>query len=376
MALVDLGGMPLTAIGMPSRQGWPHLGSMATIHTADALNECCQFIGQIWTTDGQSHTIDTTGSSRLLWHSALVTFANSGTTLKVGLGAVDTTGPAPARAVNVAGVATTQVSSAVIGGSGAVTANTWISQTPDTGSMTIANGDLVAMTLQLTSRAGTDSIAVQGMSAGASPSLPCSVTYVPTTYSLSNGLPCAVIQFRDGTRGYFFGSFIIDFTTNNSYNNAGATREYGNLFRFPVPTRIWGAALFLQPQANFDVVVYTNPFAVSPIPVKSLSVLAAQMGSNTYSMSYHLFPAPLVVPAETEIVVAMKPTTGTSINLVGQRFFDATHQESDLLGTRAYGVSRGTAAFSMTNAGLDRYCIGPLVGAFEHPAQSDFILGL
>src|SRR5262245_6556067 len=100
MSLVAADGTPLVIVGGCGRNGTQSLANLSGI-VLDAALEAAVFIGNIYTDDGGSHTIDTTGSSSLGWMAASVTFANAGTSVSVGLAAVDTgTGP-PARAVNV-----------------------------------------------------------------------------------------------------------------------------------------------------------------------------------------------------------------------------------------------------------------------------------
>ena len=110
MALVNLDGVPLTQVGFPIHSGAFHTGGWTTIDTIDATNEAVIFIGQIWTTDGGSHIIDTSGSSALGWRTNNVALSNAGTIVKVGLATVDAGSIPPARATNVGNVITFQVS--------------------------------------------------------------------------------------------------------------------------------------------------------------------------------------------------------------------------------------------------------------------------
>ncbi|WP_210161862.1 hypothetical protein, partial [Bradyrhizobium elkanii] len=52
-------------------------------------------IGRMRTSDGNSHTIDTTGSSAIGWRNIGVVFSSGTTVLNVGLAAVDTTNGSP-----------------------------------------------------------------------------------------------------------------------------------------------------------------------------------------------------------------------------------------------------------------------------------------
>jgi hypothetical protein len=135
---------------------------LATAAILDSANEAMIMIGYVVTSDGGSHTIDTTGSSSLQWLTgSSVGFTQAGTTVKVGLAAVDTaTGPPP-RAVNVSDVITFDVSRSMTGGGGGIAgANTWQTHVPTSGTKTVANGDFIAFAIQMTAWATADSIRV------------------------------------------------------------------------------------------------------------------------------------------------------------------------------------------------------------------------
>lgn len=89
--------------------------------TMDAANEAIIAIGHMATSDKGSHTINTTGSSSIGWRSGAVTFANAGTTVKVGIAPVDTTNGPPGRASHVTDVIAFDVSADFTGGGGGIT---------------------------------------------------------------------------------------------------------------------------------------------------------------------------------------------------------------------------------------------------------------
>ena len=119
MALVGLDGQPLVAIGPVYNMTAAGAPAVAAT-TLDAANEALIAIGQIWTSDGASHTINTTGSSSIGWRTSSVTFANGSTVVKIGLAAVDTANGPPARAANAANVITFDVNAAPVGGGGGI----------------------------------------------------------------------------------------------------------------------------------------------------------------------------------------------------------------------------------------------------------------
>ena len=256
MSLVALDGTPLVLLGAPMRGGVASATPLSST-LLDAAGEACIMVGRIFTEDGASHTIDTSGSSALEWQTGAVTFANAGTTVVVGLAAVDAaTGP-PVRAVNVANVITFDVSRSHTGGG--ITAIGWQTNVPTSGTKTIANGDLVAFCVQMTARGGTtDLVNVSTAAAGSAQLRPTVTNYIGAAYNDAARLPNAVITFSDGARGWFWGGYVTSSATNRAFNNT-ATREYGNLLQFPFPVRAYGITASVIASGDLDLKLYTRP---------------------------------------------------------------------------------------------------------------------
>src|SRR5262245_18080476 len=362
MALVNLDGNFLIPIG-PNAAAVTLAAPTISAQLLDAANEALIFIGQITTSDGGSHTINTTGSSSLGWRSGAVTFATGTTVVKVGIGTVDSaTGP-PGRATNVSDVVTFQCSKSLTGGGGGITANTWQTHVPDTGSMTIANGDIIAFSIQMTARGGTDAIN-PGIAAGsAGVHRPLVTQFTGGAYALTSGVPNAIITFADGALGFFAGSEVCSAITTRSWNSTGATKEYGQLFDLPFPTKVYGIFGWVLPNADFDVVLYSSPLG-TPVAEKTLSFHLNVVASSTGRRFTAQFSSPYSTTAGQEIVVAFKPGTA-SITAYFKTIANAAHRIADPWGTTGYGVSRTTGAFADANASLEHYYLGLLVGAFD-----------
>lgn len=365
MSLVALDGTPLVAVGQVGVDGTIFLGgSNATL--LDAANEACIMVGQVFTDDGGSHTIDTTGSSSLGWLTGSLTFANAGTTVKVGLAAVDTaTGP-PARAANVADVITFDVSKSLTGGGGGITANAWQTHVPDAGTKTIAHGDIVAFAVQMTARGGADAVRpTMGSVALGGSTLPTVTGFTGAAYSLSSSYPNVVITFSDGTLGFLYGSNV--FTTQNTtqtWNNTG-TNEYGNFFQMPVPVKIYGLTLNCAVSGDADFVLYSDPLG-TPVAQKTCSVDLNTVGSATANKNFVvLFSSPYSTTASQPLAGIIKPTSATNVSSIYLTVNSSSHQKAYSLGTNCYAVNRASGAFAAQNSSKDRFAIGLLVGAFD-----------
>jgi len=374
MALVNLDGVPLTQVGFPIRSGSFNPGSWTTIDTVDAVNEAIISIGQIWTTDGGSHTINTTGSSSLGWRTNNVAVSNAGTIVKVGLAAVDNTSGPPARAVNVANVITFNVSRSIVGNSGGITDNAWQEHVPDNGSMTIANGDIVAFCTQMTARGGTDLYNTGGVSPPfANTSFPCVTTYTGGSYLFSGFLPTVRISFSDGARGYFIGGAVQNgAATAVTWSSGSAQKEYGNAFTLPFPARIYGVVASLATTGPVDFVLYSTPFG-TPVAERTISLSQRQVGVAGIGTVHMLFTTPYDAQANQPLAIIFKPGA-TNITTYYRSVSLAWDQDQDSGGDACYGAYRATASFFPLYT--DRYMIGATLQGFLHPARSSHILGL
>lgn len=342
-----------------------------------ATNDAVIFAGKLWWEDGGSHTIDTTGSSSIQWRSGPSTFANAGTTVKVGIGAVDaTTGP-PVRAVNVTNVITFDVAAVFTGGGGGITTAAWQTSVPTTGTKTIANGDLIAISFQMTAKAGADSVGLSCENNLAIPNLPAVTQFSTSSYAATNGLPNVVVVSSGGVRGYIFGGFVATVAqTFQTWNNASGSKEYGNILRFPIPTRAYEIVTENSISGNCDFVLYGTPLG-TPSALATVSALAVQTANQ--SLSSHtsfVFASPVDLAANTDYAVIANPSSATSVQMLYKTFADANHENSEWLGTDCYAVSRNTGAFAAQNSNKDRFAIGLLVGAFDAGGGGTTIYGV
>ena len=340
----------------------------------DDVGEAHILVGNIVTSDGASHTIDTTGSSAIIWRTGTTGYGTAGSEFKVGIAAVDTAAGPPARAVNVADIITFDVSK-TCSGAGSITSVATQVSVPDTGSKTIANGDLVAVCFQFIAKGGSDIIRV------------VTDTFIPMhrpvytfgsgvgTYSHSGSAPNVIITFSDGAVGYMYGTDFNLITTTRTWNSGSASAEYGQLFQMPFGMKISGLYGWADPDSDFDMVLYSDPLG-TPIAERAVSIDANTCTSATGRRITAPFPTPYIVKPNQQIVAAYKPG-GSNISAYGKLFQNAAHRVSDAYGTTGYGVVRTTGAFSNENNGLTNYYIGLMAGGFEeYPVQPTYALGI
>jgi hypothetical protein len=349
----------------------PEVWHSATLPSAssalmDAANEAIIFIGRINTSDGGSHTLDTSGSSAIAWRTAAVTFANAGTTFKVGVAPVDTGTGAPGRASNASDVISFDVSKSMTGGGGGVTANAWQSHVPDTGSKSIANGDLVAVCFQMTARGGADVINIGYINATQF-NRPSVTGFLGGSYAAQNGLLNVFITFADGATGWIDGGEVFSTNNTRTWNSGSATKEYGQLYKLPFPVKIYGLYGFSNTSADLDLVLYSDPLG-TPVAEKTIAVDANTVASNAAGRRFReTFASPYTTTADQLVVAGFKPGA-SNIDAYYKTLGSAGIRVTDPWGVEGYGVSRATGAFANANSSLDHYYIGLICGAYDDGA--------
>jgi hypothetical protein len=345
--------------------GVPSVGNLQT-GSLVALGHAWIMQGQVWNEDGGTHTIDTTGSSSLGWRTVGITFANAGTTVKVGLAALDPANGPPARAVNVSNTITFNVSKSLVGGGGGITANAWQEHVPDSGSLSIAHGSLQAFCLQLAAFGGTDSITIaQVGSPSGGMARPGTTLWNASTYADQGRLPNAVITYSDGTRGYIYGGFVFNTLTAVVVSNAVANREFGNTIILPFPARVYGIIAASTLGTDIDLVLYSDPLG-SPVAERTVSFDGnVVQGVASGTLMYGLFSTPYQMVAGQTVAAMLKPTTSVSQNVIAVTYNIAAHQGSQSPGAAGVNsVIRGSSgAFVQTNT--QRAGVGLLVSAFD-----------
>ena len=374
MSLVSLPGALWVPVFSPPNQGTAAAPATANI-TLTVVNDAAIFIGNIVTSDGGSHTINTTGSSSIGWRTSTCVFASGTTIVKVGLAPVSTTLGPPARAEHASNVIAFDVSASFTGGTSGITATAWQTSVPTAGSKTIANGDFIAMAVQMTAKGGSDSIQVANTGAAVM-QRPTTTQVSASAYGSFGGMPNCIITFADGAIGYFYGSIVFSTLTNRAWNNSAATKEYGQLFQLPFPCKVHGLigfCLTAAGTADFSVALYSNPLG-TPVAEKTIAVDANSF-TATGRLATFMFASPYSARAEEKIVAAYKPGA-SNMTTYYRTLASAGHRIADPWGTNGYGVGRDAGAFSDANSGLDHYYIGLLVGAFEHGVNPQYALGI
>jgi hypothetical protein len=216
----------------------------------------------------------------------------------------------------------------------------------------------------MTARAGVDSVII-GSSAGAAAIQRPSVTsYLGGSYAATSALPNAVITFSDGAIGYFNGSDVLPIgASTTTWNSGSGTKEYGQLFKLPFPVRVYGIWGIVDPDNDFDMVLYSDPLG-TPVAERTVAVDANTVQTSTPRRFNVCFSSPYATTSGQNIGAVFKPGA-SSISAYSKFLASATHRVTDPWGTDGYGISRASGAFANTNSSLEHFYVGLIVGAFD-----------
>jgi hypothetical protein len=361
MTVTAVPGSPIVLIGPGVLTSHNNLvtGSINT----DAANEALIAIGYAITSDGGSHTIDTTGSSSIGWRTGSVTFANGSTEFKVGVAPVKTDEGPPARAAHTTDVIDFDVAASFTGGGGGVTTGAWQTSVPTTGTKTIANGALIAICWQMTARGGADIVPIAIGPAVTPHHRPTLTGFTGGSYAALTSLPNAIITFSDGATCHLLGTDLYSTLNTRTWNGSGG-QEYGQLFNLPFPYKVYGIYGWLDPDADCDIVLYSDPLG-TPVAEKTISIDANAVAIAAGRRFEVAFAAPYSVAANTDIAAVFTPG-GSNVSTYYRTLANAGHRVTDVYGTSGYGIQRTSGAFANANSSLDHYYIGLIVGAFDN----------
>jgi len=328
----------------------------ATPVTLNAAGETVCVIGYIMLQNpiGGSKTISAAGGGSIVWRTGTSTFANAGTTFKVGIQDVSTaTSPAQ-------GDGTFDVEASFTGGGGGVTSGAVQTSVMTSGTKTIAHGDLIAITFSMTARGGTDAVAVNSNNTGIYPATPNLPTITNNTsgafLKTSAAAPNCYIVFDDGSIGYFGGfPFFAVAPTGVNINSGTATAdEYGNIFNLSTTYVAYGIyfnGLLASASTDYELILYSDPLG-TPVAERTITVDATTVGGTAATQVEVLFSVPFAIKANTNYAITCRPTTANNVTVY---YLDAltTTAKLTMYGSSIYACRRldNSGAFSDYNAG-------------------------
>jgi len=294
----------MTLKARPASQGWfpnyPYafnslLSSQSDLSVTNA-GDAYHLVGYCYMPGGYgtSKTISAAGGGKIYWLAGARAFNNGSTNLQIGIQDTDFSTGAPQR-----GDGTFDVSKTLVGGTDTINATALNTTTMASGSKTVTYGDSIAIVFKLTAKGGADTVAVRSaMTTVVGFNTVCVTKEVSgPTYTGQVAIPCAVIQFDDGTFGTLDGGFVSStggiFTANDFQASTTPFDEFGSIFTLDQEFGVDALGFMTAGFGNlsnsiFDLVLVSDPLG-TPSVVEALSLSPKRMQTS----NARWFPAPL-----------------------------------------------------------------------------------
>lgn len=330
--------------------------------TIDAVGESAAGIGHVLlsTGPGTSKTISSAGG-KLYFRTGSVTFADAGTTVRVGI-----------QDVGAAGLedGTYDVHDDLVGGTDTITGSAVNSAAMSSGTKTITHGDQVAVVIEMTARGGTDSVQIARSNNSAL--MPYGTADTGAGPTLVTMAPFITIEFDDGTLGWLGMSSWAAVTENSAQFDSGDTPdEYALVFRLPFKAAALGLYAQLASVAagdDFEVILYSAPLG-TPVAERTLAqdMSLAALG-NHFDRA---FTSAFTLEANTDYAIAIRPSTANGLSYTRVNFGSGNGvlRKVTMLGTNwsQYSRSNQTGAFGSQDTTL-LPVLGVWVGQLEDGA--------
>ena len=348
---------PNTILTNPRTVAAGTLGGFSTLAgagTTDATGEKIALIGHVFWTDGAaSKTMDST--SIIHFRTGAVTMADASTTMRIGLQDVNAAAGPPVQPDG-----TFDVYREFAGNAGVITSaddNVAKSITLSTsGTKTVTNGQLIAVVFDMTARAGTDSLVINGApsaSIGYS-SMPVVMQYTTSWQNVNSGtaLPLVLLESSDGTLGTLLGCGYYAPGSVYTYASSGTPDERALQFQVPYTCKVncvYLASGGNSATADGELVLYSTPGG-TPTALATVTVLGEYFGNVTDERVHaFMFDSEITLSAATDYAIAYKATGAGSVNLGYITMVSAAHRSINGF-ANCSGVSRSDATGAFGSA--------------------------
>lgn len=347
-----------------------HSAAISAITALDLTAKKAAMIGECRIIGRGSKTISAAGGGSIGFRLGTTVFADGASTLDIGIQDVST-GSGPV--VNPDGTFDVK---RTLTGSGLTTAawNT-IAMTGGSGSKTIAHGDLIAVVWDLTARAGSDSVVLQGpdltmLGTSSSSHRPTSAYHNATAWAIANVLPNVIITFDDGTLGTINDALPFSSMTTDGGTSASNPDEWALLFQSPWDLKIdaYGMVCGAETAAgDLTLSLYSDPLG-TPTVLDSLTVLAEQLAANfVYKWVGTLLTAEIQLTKNTDYAIGVA-ANGAANSRAPKWLLDNTAHRAFYPGSttlRKGTRQNGTGAFAEESPALTLYHAGVRISGLK-----------
>lgn len=339
MALVSAGfGLCVGPFG-----GFPLLYNRSSVAT-DAAGESVSIIGRVKLTAGTTKTLSAAGGGSISFtNETTTTWANGATNLRVGIQGTS------------AGLenGTYSVYGDLAGGSGSMGPTVMSTVSMTSGTVNIADGDLIAVVLEMTARGGTDSLRFLRLVGACA--FPYSTSDTGTGPAKSpSGTLAVVIKFDDGTLGYFGEAYIPTVVTDFSFNSGSTPDEYAFIFKLPFTATTNQLAAWIgetDAAETGEIILYSDPLG-TPVAERTYTIDPDFVATTVSATG--LLTAPITeyqLNANTNYAVAYRPTSVAARTLQRRVIGHADWKAIHWLGSNHWGGERTnqTGAFTQSD---------------------------
>lgn len=289
--------------------------SSLALSTLDAAGESRTFIGNVFLEGGSgSKTISSAGGG-IRWRTHTTTFSNAGSTVRIGI--QDVSGGLED--------GTFDVYTDLVGGTDTIASQSDQFTLMQSGTKTIAHGDLIAVSIELISKGGSDSVTPSAMNLGSnSRSAGMNFPYITAdsgsgpAKNASGAFGCA-IEFDDGSLGWINpgilppGAFSTSVTL---YGSGSSPDEWAAVFQLPFKCRISGGYVYISSlfaSDSVEIIFYSDPLG-TPVAVETIAVAAADSASGASNPYSFMFSTPPVLALNTTYAIAVRATSSGTVS--------------------------------------------------------------
>lgn len=193
----------------------------------------------------------------------------------------------------------------------------------ESGTKTLNHGDLIAVSIEMVSKGGSDSIQVGSYNMGISARSGSSMYFPYITTDSGSGpgragsvaIGCA-IEFDDGSLGWIEPGILAPFTSiTTNFSSTSSPDEYAAVFELPFKCRISGGYYHIGSIGAtdpFEIILYSDPEG-TPTPIATISVDPDAVGSSsgTPAPFYFSFSSSITITPNTRYAIAIRPTNFT-----------------------------------------------------------------
>jgi len=346
----------------------------------NATSQKLAHIGRLFIAGRAASKTLSTGS--ISFFAGAVTFANGGTTLQIGIQDLDVANGPIGRPDG-----TFDVSTILTGGAG-LTGAAWNTATMNSGSKTMAHGDLFAVVFDMTARAGADTVTVQTISSffvnGPVAQFPITNFFTAgawqtTAVTGANRAPLILITFDDGTLGWIDFAPPVIANSSETFQDSTNPDERGFIFQVPYTCKmdaVWFYGILVtSATSDYTINIHSDPTG-TPSLLSSTSVLSETNGiANSVGFQQITLPTEVTLARNTNYSLSIRATNGqVTINTI--TLHNQAHRVAYNGGTTLRKATRnnGAGVFSEENPAVTRYSMGFRISSIDDGASGGLML--